>query len=105
MLDIQALVGAAGSATVVGALSGFAARKLIRIIAALLGIQFAFLAYLEHYGLITVNWDGIGTATNEFFQAITSMTVPQGATAQSISGTGGAIGGFSLGFLLGFFKG
>lgn len=105
MVDVTQLAGTAGGATVAGGLAGFAAKKLLKVLAVLVGLQFAFLGWLEHMSLIQVNWDGLNSATNDFFTMITTFTMPSGVGAGDLAASGGALGGFGLGFMVGFRRG
>lgn len=105
MVDVTELASTTGGATLAGGLAGFAAKKLLKLLALLVGLQFAFLAYLEHLELIHVNWDGLSEGTETFFEMVTTMSVPDGVGASEMATTGGAFGGFGLGFLVGFRRG
>ncbi|QLH82376.1 FUN14 domain-containing protein [Halosimplex pelagicum] len=44
---------------VVGAVIGFAVKKVIKLVAILAGVHAAVLAYFEQQGVITVNWEAV----------------------------------------------
>jgi uncharacterized membrane protein (Fun14 family) len=93
-----------GTGGVIGLLIGFAAKKIAKIIAIIVGLELALFKFLESKGILVVNWDQIGagflgageTATetglmNDWIQPILS-TLSVGA-------------GFTGGFMIGFKKG
>lgn len=65
-----ALGGEAVTGGVAGFLAGFSARKIwnvVKLIAATFaGLQVLILGYLEHIGVITVNWEALGSGINNF---------------------------------------
>lgn len=90
-----------------GLLIGYAAKKAVKIALFLFGGFLAILAYLETQGIISVNWEGINSAVGGVAN-VSSEAVGTGTQQfTALTGTGAAPvgGGFSLGFLMGFYRG
>lgn len=88
----------AGSGAMMGGVIGFAVKKVIKIAAAIVGVQLAFLAYLENQGIVTVDWDAINSAM-AFTTNPGSTVSPLITNALSIAPIGGgAVLGFAYGF-------
>lgn len=96
------LMAELGGAGVAGAVAGFAAKILVKIFLFFVGIGVLILAYFEHRGFITLDWDNVGrwivglspnteitagTLTHHFIGTFTSF-LPAGA--------------FTAGFVVGF---
>lgn len=100
-------LGAGGS---VGAIIGFAVKKLAKlvaqIIAVLIGLQLAVFAVFEHYGLITVDWVGVQTALVNVLGVTASASGAAAGAVPTLTDTmlaalplgGATVGGFLLGF-------
>jgi len=86
---------------VVGAVIGFAVKKVIKLVAILAGVQATVLAYFEQQGVITVNW--------EAFQNMAVITAGDGGTMPpilaNILSSLPIGGGLALGAAVGFRKG
>lgn len=105
MVDFMGLGLEVGGGAVLGAVTGWAAKKVAKIIAFIIGVEIALFKFLETKGVLTVDWDALqgaaGNATNStanqagqaagWFQSILSV-LPVGA-------------GFTAGAFLGWKKG
>lgn len=90
-----------GSGAFIGAIVGFAAKKIAKVIAVIIGVELALFKFLESKGFMVVRWDKLTAgilsapdqmpATDQWIEPILS-TLSVGV-------------GFSGGFLLGFKKG
>jgi uncharacterized membrane protein (Fun14 family) len=90
-----------GIGGIAGAITGWTAKKIAKIVAFFVGIGILGLKWLEQQGVIIVNWsalrgeDGAGAAVQEsattFMESVIG-TIPMGA-------------GFAVGFALGIKKG
>jgi len=92
-----------GSGAVIGGIIGFAAKKIAKLIAVLVGIELAAFKFLESRGIITVDWDRL---TAGFIKA--SRDAASGAPPSWIStilSTLSVSAGFTGGFMLGFRRG
>jgi uncharacterized membrane protein (Fun14 family) len=90
-----------GGGAVIGAVIGFAAKKLAKVIAVIIGLELALFKFLESRGILTVDWDKLTAGL---------VKVGSGATEaqpwlMSILSTLGVSAGFTGGFFLGFRKG
>ncbi|WP_246982672.1 FUN14 domain-containing protein [Halorientalis marina] len=90
-----------GGGALIGGVIGFAAKKVAKIIAIIVGLELALFKFLETKGILVVNWEAIGgAATDAGGQAaeapgwIVSLLSALPVTA-----------GFTGGFLVGFRKG
>lgn len=102
-VDPQQLGLEFGSSAVIGGIIGFAAKKVAKVIAVLVGIQLALFKFLESRGLISVKWDELTAGMMEASEAAASSQPP--SWVMSILSTLSVSAGFSGGFLLGFKKG
>lgn len=101
-IDPQQLGLEFGTGAVIGGLIGFAAKKVAKIIAVLVGVELALFKFLESKGYISVKWDelsgGILGAAQSTQNINTSWVEPILSTL--------SVGvGFTGGFMLGFRKG
>ncbi|TMT86187.1 hypothetical protein E2L06_06085 [Haloterrigena sp. H1] len=102
-LDPTALSLEFGGGAVIGGLIGFAAKKIAKVLAVIVGVQLMIFRYLESQGIITVDWNRLSAgilqtgdhaqhaANNHWVQSLVS-TLSIGA-------------GFTGGFLIGFKRG
>jgi len=102
-VDPQQLGLEFGSSAVIGGIIGFAAKKVAKVIAVLVGIQLALFKFLESRGLISVKWDELTAGMMEASEAAAASQPP--SWVMSILSTLSVSAGFSGGFLLGFKKG
>jgi uncharacterized membrane protein (Fun14 family) len=92
----------AGSGALLGAVVGFAAKQVVKLVAILIGVQLGFLAYLESRKVITVNWNQINSLATLGSQT-PETGVPTAVTnALSLAPLGG---GFAAGAVVGFKRG
>jgi len=92
-----------GSGAVIGGIIGFAAKKVAKLIAVIVGLELAVFKFLESRGILTVDWDKLSAG---FLKA--SQDAAQGAPPswiQTILSTLSVSAGFTGGFLVGFRKG
>ena len=95
-----------GGGAVVGGVIGFAAKKVAKIIAVLVGIQLAVFKFLETRGVLSVDWGAItGTASNATRAAGDAAGAQPPSWAMSLLSALPVSAGFTGGFLLGFRKG
>jgi uncharacterized membrane protein (Fun14 family) len=95
-----------GGGAVIGGLIGFAAKKVAKIIAVLVGLQLALFKVLETRGVLSVDWSALtGTAANASTAAGDAAGSTPPSWAMSLLSTLPVGAGFTGGFLLGFRKG
>ena len=99
-LDFRQLGVEAGSGALVGALIGFAAKKVAKIIAVLVGIEMALFKFLESRGIITVDWDRLTAGILSAGQDAAAGTPP--SWLQTILSTISVSAGFTGGFYVGW---
>lgn len=92
-----------GSGAVIGGIIGFAAKKVAKLIAVLVGIEMAVGAFLESRGIITVDWNRLSGGIISASQQAASGTPP--SWLMSILSTLSVGVGFTGGFLVGFRRG
>lgn len=100
--EFQQIGVQAGGGAAIGAVVGYAAKKILKIIMALIGVQMAFLAYLESQGFISVNWAQMNSVVGFGTEGGGAVVPPFLMNLFSIAPVGG---GFSLGAIAGFKKG
>jgi uncharacterized membrane protein (Fun14 family) len=95
-----------GSGGIIGFLAGYAIKRVMKILAIVVGAFFAALIYLQSQALITINWDKL-QATSQ--SAVTTIANSLTDTGQ-ISIITGVLGvpmtsGLAAGFTVGLMKG
>jgi uncharacterized membrane protein (Fun14 family) len=111
-------VATMGGGFFAGILIGYALKKVIKLVAVIVGLFLAGLAYLQYNQIATIHWnklqqlseDAIATLANLSTQipGISSSDYGHAATASSLSMTSFGIlltGSMSAGFTIGFMKG
>jgi uncharacterized membrane protein (Fun14 family) len=107
-----------GGGFFVGVVIGYALKKVIKLLAVIVGLFLAGLAYLQYHQITNVNWNKLQTvsegAITTLSNAITQISEISGdghvaaATASSLAMTSFGIpltGSMSAGFTIGFMKG
>lgn len=102
-LDPTALGLELGTGAVIGAIIGFAAKKIAKLIAVIVGLELAIFKWLESRGILTVDWERLSAGFVQGATDATSSTPP--SWMQSILSTLSVSAGFTGGFYLGFRKG
>ena len=92
-----------GTGAVIGALIGFAAKKVAKLIAVIVGLELVVFKLLESRGILVVDWDRLGGAFLGAGEAAASQSPP--SWFMTILSTLSVGVGFTGGFLLGFKKG
>jgi len=102
-IDPQQLGLEFGGGAVIGGIIGFAAKKVAKLIAVLVGIELALFKFLESRGILDVNWDKLGASFLEAGEIARQGEPP--SWVMSILSTLSVGVGFTGGFLLGFKRG
>jgi uncharacterized membrane protein (Fun14 family) len=95
-----------GGGALVGGLIGFAAKKVAKIIAVIIGLELALFKFLESRGVLSVDWNALSAGMLDASAAATdaaSGTPP--SWVMTIMETLSISAGFAGGFLVGFRKG
>lgn len=101
-IDFKQLGVEAGSGAVIGGLIGFAAKKVAKIIAVIIGIELALFKFLESRGILTVDWEQLTAGIVGASQDAASGAPP--SWVQTILSTLSISAGFTGGFFLGWKK-
>jgi uncharacterized membrane protein (Fun14 family) len=59
VIDLMPLAGTLGGGFFIGLLAGYAIKKIIKIVAVIIGLFIAALAYLDYQRIIQVDWTSI----------------------------------------------
>ncbi|MBX0293750.1 FUN14 domain-containing protein [Haloarcula nitratireducens] len=95
-----------GTGGLIGGIIGFAAKKIAKIIAVIVGLELALFKFLETRGILEVNWQAIGGAAQNATQGATSAAGGQPPSwMMSIISALPVSAGFTGGFLVGFKQG
>jgi uncharacterized membrane protein (Fun14 family) len=103
MVDITQIGLEAGSGALVGGVIGFAAKKVAKIIAVLVGLELALFKFLETKGILSVDWEALSAGMINATEAAQSNQPP--GIVQSLLSAVPVSAGFTGAFMLGFRKG
>lgn len=92
-----------GGGAVIGGVIGFAAKKIAKLIAVIVGLELALFKFLETRGILTVDWDRLSGAAKNATDTATGAEAPSWLT--SLLSALPVTAGFTGGFLIGFKKG
>jgi len=95
----------AGGGAVIGGVIGFAAKKIAKLIAVLIGLELALFKFLETRGVLDVNWERITDASANVTDAAQEGGSAGAGYLDSILSTLPVGAGFTGGFFVGFQKG
>jgi uncharacterized membrane protein (Fun14 family) len=87
-----------GGSAIIGAVIGYAAKKVAKIIAIIVGLELVLFKFLETQGFLVINWGKLGGA----FEGLANDAPDQ---AQSLVNTFVSTAGIGAGFAAGFFLG
>ncbi len=95
----------AGGGAIIGGVIGFAAKKIAKLIAVLIGLELALFKFLETRGVLNVNWKKITNASANVTDAAQEGGSAGAGYLDSLLSTLPVGAGFTGGFFLGFRKG
>lgn len=98
-IDVAQLGLDLGTGGAIGGVTGFAAKKVAKIVAVLVGLQLAAFKFLESRGVLTVDWAQLSAGL--LSGAETAAGEPP-SWMMSILSTLSISGGFAAGFMAGF---
>jgi uncharacterized membrane protein (Fun14 family) len=102
VLGIESVFGnlgvAFGGSALAGGVTGFAAKKLLKLVIALIGVQLAIFAYLDHQGILDVQWQALDTALAGVHQSLQSVPSWLTAVGATLPIGAGFVGGFLVAF-------
>ncbi|AEK72832.1 protein, conserved, FUN14 family [Thermococcus sp. 4557] len=93
--DLNAMMGDMGVGAVVGFVTGYAVKKMMKLALALIGAYVASLLWLEQKGVLIIDKDRLFNLVGDWTHEI--MTAGQKFMAL-LPGTAAFVGGFALGF-------
>ena len=96
--DVNGMFGDLTVFGVLGFITGYVVKKLAKLVLALIGAYIMSLYYLQSKGVITINQDALFKLGKE----ATNFAMTLG---EKIIGLLPSVGGFSVGFMIGFHKG
>jgi uncharacterized membrane protein (Fun14 family) len=104
--NISPVLFSIGSGGVIGFLAGFAIKKVMKILAVVVGVFFAALIYLQSQTIININWDKLQSVSQSIVTTIASSLTDTGQVS-AIAGNLGIplTGGLAAGFAIGLAKG
>ena len=107
-----------GGGFFVGVLIGYALKKVIKIVAVIVGLFLAGLAYLQYHQIANINWNKLQTVSEGVLTTVANLTMQipgisgdsshAATTVSSLAMTSFGIpltGSMSAGFTIGFMKG
>jgi uncharacterized membrane protein (Fun14 family) len=93
------------SGTLIGILTGYAIKKILKIGLIILGSFFGGVAYLQSQGLLNVNWERMEAASNQALTTV-SNAIAEDSANSVIANLGLPLtGSMTVGFAIGFMKG
>ncbi|MFB6072441.1 MAG: FUN14 domain-containing protein [Halobacterium sp.] len=92
-----------GGGAGIGAIIGFAAKKVAKLIAVIIGLELALFKFLESRGILKVDWEQLTGGFVKAAEMGTSGAPP--SWVNTILSTLSVSAGFTGGFLLGFRRG
>ena len=92
-----------GTGAVIGGIIGFAAKKIAKVIAVIVGLELALFKFLESRGILTVDWERLSGGMLSVAEDAATNGPPD--WVMTILSTLSISAGFTGGFLLGFKKG
>ena len=102
-INLQQLGLEFGTGAAIGGVIGFAAKKVAKLVAVIVGLELALFKFLESRGIMEVRWEKMGASFMNAGEAATAASPP--SWMMSILSTLSVGTGFTGGFLLGFKKG
>lgn len=96
-----------GTGAVIGGIIGFAAKKIAKVVAVIIGAQLALFKFLETKGILSVDWGALSGGLVNASQAAgdaATANQPPGVLVSLLSALP-VSAGFTGGFFLGFRKG
>ena len=102
-INVQQLGLEFGSGAVIGGIIGFAAKKIAKLIAVIVGLELALFKFLESRGILSVDWERLSGGMTGAAKGAATGAPPD--WIMTVLSTLSISSGFTGGFLLGFKKG
>jgi uncharacterized membrane protein (Fun14 family) len=104
--SINPIVASVGGGFFGGLLIGYALKKVVKLLAIIVGLFLAGLAYLQYQQITSVNWDKVKITITELANTTTSAFNYYNIGTLAITNLGIPVtGSMSAGFAIGFMKG
>jgi uncharacterized membrane protein (Fun14 family) len=119
--DFSPIAATMGGGFFVGILIGYALKKVIKLLAVIVGLFLAGIAYLQYHQIANINWNKLHQVSEGALTTVANLTMQipginsvsgdshaAAATASSLAMTSFGIpltGSMSAGFTIGFMKG
>ncbi len=109
--DLAPFVGTVGGGFLIGLITGYAIKKVIKLAAVIVGLFFAALAYLQYQRILNVDWhkvqavslNGIDWVTDALTNVSSTMDASHTGTLPNIGIP--LVSSVSAGFVLGMIRG
>ena len=103
--NIPSTLFTAGSGGIVGFLIGFALKRVMKILAVIIGLFFGALMYLQSQSILNINWDRLYSVSESTLSIIGNSITDTGQISTITANLGIPLtGGLSGGFVLGLMK-
>lgn len=102
-IDLHQLGFEAGSGALVGAIIGYAFKKIAKLLAVIVGLELALFRFLESRGILAVDWERLTAGLLKHSQEAATGAPPEWVV--TILSTLSISAGFSAGFFVGYKKG
>jgi uncharacterized membrane protein (Fun14 family) len=104
--NISSTLLTVGSGGLIGFLVGFALKRVMKILAVIIGLFFGALIYLQSQTIINVNWDKLESISESSLSVISNYMTNTEQISTIMRNLGIPLaGGLSAGLVLGFSKG
>lgn len=99
-VNLQQLGLDLGTGVVIGGIIGFAAKKVAKVVAVIIGLELALFKFLESRGILGVDWEALTAGLAGTAEAATDPTPPSWLMTllSTLSVSAGFVGGFLVGF-------
>jgi len=104
--NISSTLFTVGSGGVVGFFIGYSLKRIIKILAVIIGFFFGALMYLQSQSILNINWDKLYSVLESTLSIIGNSITNTGQISTITANLGIPLtGGLSAGFAFGFMKG
>lgn len=100
-VGIEQVVAMVGSGAVLGGMTGYAAKKLLKVAVALVVLEIGILTALEHSGVLNVYWGSFADSVAGASESIGTGILGAVSLVAALPIAGGLTGGFLVGFKAG----
>ena len=101
-LNLVKVVTTGGGSFVIGLLCGGATRYLFRVVAFLAGLFISIIVYMEYIDFITIEWENIENMIALVINSISVIGIPSQESSTEVFRVFSILGGFIIGFLIGY---